>query len=137
MINRLTEFDHLMASATEQMKSNPIAINHDSKDNLVIDNLDLLLPDGTHLLKKFNLSIHPGEKVLISGQFGSGKSTLLRAMSGVWPYGHGKISLPNKDEMRFLPQKPYLPLGTLREVFEPIQNLQVIFLIWIICLFYN
>lgn len=116
VINRLTEFDQLMTSAREQLKTNPIAISHSTNQHIAIENLDLVLPDGTPLLNQFNLTINPGEKILISGPFGAGKSTLLRAISGLWPFGRGEIVLPDKEEMRFLPQKPYLPLGTLRDV---------------------
>lgn len=116
IINRLTEFDDLMHATDEQLKTNPISVNHLNTDNISIEHLDLSLPDNTQLLKDFNLKIQPGEKILISGPFGSGKSTLLRAISGLWPYGSGRITLPDNNSIRFLPQKPYLPLGTLREV---------------------
>jgi putative ATP-binding cassette transporter len=105
-----------MEDASEQMLSKPIIITHDDKRKIVVKNLDLKLPDGTELLHHFNATIEAGEKVLITGEFGSGKSTLLRALAGIWPFGDGTISLPPKAVMRFLPQKPYLPLGTLREV---------------------
>ncbi len=116
VINRLTEFDHLMQASNEQLKANPIKVTYTTNTKIDIKNLDLLLPDNTPLLNQFNMQIHPGEKILISGPFGSGKSTLLRAISGLWPYGHGEIVLPDKNNIRFLPQKPYLPLGTLRDV---------------------
>jgi putative ATP-binding cassette transporter len=52
--------------------------------------------------------------VLIKGESGSGKSTLFRAIAGLWPWGTGTIRVPPADEQMFLPQRPYLPLGTLR-----------------------
>ncbi len=58
--------------------------------------------------------IRPGERVLIMGESGAGKSTLFRAISGLWPWGSGKVRIPKPEEMMFLPQRPYLPLGTLR-----------------------
>jgi vitamin B12/bleomycin/antimicrobial peptide transport system ATP-binding/permease protein len=58
--------------------------------------------------------IGPGERVLITGESGSGKSTLFRAIAGLWPWGEGVIRLPPRERMMFLPQRPYLPLGTLR-----------------------
>ena len=52
--------------------------------------------------------------MLIVGPSGSGKSTLFRAIAGLWPWGAGKIVLPDRSQMMFMPQRPYLPLGTLR-----------------------
>jgi putative ATP-binding cassette transporter len=60
------------------------------------------------------LDISPGEAVVINGPSGSGKSTLFRAIAGIWPFGDGEISLPKDARVLFLPQRPYLPLGTLR-----------------------
>ena len=61
-----------------------------------------------------NTQIAKGERVLIVGPSGSGKSTLFRAIAGLWPWGTGKIFLPDRSRMMFMPQRPYLPLGTLR-----------------------
>ncbi len=73
------------------------------------------LPDGTPLLKNINFTLEPGSNVLIKGVSGSGKSTLLRAIAGIWPFVEGKIVLPEQEKLMFIPQKPYLPLGSLRE----------------------
>ena len=73
------------------------------------------LPDGTPLLKNINFTLVPGSNVLIKGVSGSGKSTLLRAIAGIWPFVEGKIVLPEQEKLMFIPQKPYLPLGSLRE----------------------
>lgn len=85
--------------------------------DLQIDNVGLDLADGRHLLEGANLTVMSGERVMLSGRSGSGKSTLLRAMGNLWPNGHGHIRLPDKRYL-FLPQKPYLPIGTLREVLS-------------------
>jgi vitamin B12/bleomycin/antimicrobial peptide transport system ATP-binding/permease protein len=74
--------------------------------------LDLDLPDGTPLLRGVNFASVRGGTVLIAGVSGAGKSTLLRAIAGIWPYGNGEIRL-GKGPMLFVPQRPYLPLGTL------------------------
>jgi ABC-type uncharacterized transport system, permease and ATPase components len=84
---------------------------------LKIDDLSLDLADGRHLLHDASLQVAPGERLMLSGRSGSGKSTLLRAMGGLWPQGSGVIRLPQERAL-FLPQKPYLPIGTLRDVLS-------------------
>ncbi|MDO4920449.1 MAG: ABC transporter ATP-binding protein/permease [Phascolarctobacterium sp.] len=79
------------------------------------ENMQVNLPDGSPLLQNICFKLEPGKNVLIKGVSGSGKSTLLRAVAGIWPFVEGKINLPKTDELMFIPQKPYLPLGTLRE----------------------
>lgn len=79
------------------------------------DKMQVNLPDGSPLLQNICFKLEPGQNVLIKGVSGSGKSTLLRAVAGIWPFVEGKINLPKTDELMFIPQKPYLPLGTLRE----------------------
>ncbi|MBV8776316.1 MAG: ABC transporter ATP-binding protein/permease [Alphaproteobacteria bacterium] len=72
--------------------------------------------DGNVVIGDANTEIARGEKVLIVGPSGSGKSTLFRAIAGLWPWGAGKIILPDRSKMMFMPQRPYLPLGTVRQV---------------------
>lgn len=76
--------------------------------------LRVALPDGTPLLAQADLRLVPGARVLVSGASGCGKSTLLRALSGIWPFGAGEVALPDDARVLFLPQKPYLPVGSLR-----------------------
>ena len=75
----------------------------------------LSLPNGTQLLSDADIMLEPGHSVVISGRSGSGKSTLFRAMAGIWPYGHGRVQRP-LERCMFLPQRAYIPLGTLRHV---------------------
>ncbi len=77
-----------------------------------VERVDLDLPDGKPLLRGVNLEVDPGEAVLLVGPTGAGKSTLLRALAGIWPFGSGEIEL-TATRILFLPQKPYLPLGSL------------------------
>ena len=76
-------------------------------------NLTLTLPDGRTLLHNADITLIAGQSVLIAGRSGLGKSTIFRALAGIWPYGDGTIAAPAGTHM-FLPQRPYLPLGTLR-----------------------
>ena len=62
--------------------------------------------------------MQPGERVLIAGPSGCGKSTLLRAIAGIWPYGSGNIALAQGKRYLFLPQRSYIPIGTLRDALS-------------------
>jgi vitamin B12/bleomycin/antimicrobial peptide transport system ATP-binding/permease protein len=83
---------------------------------LTMDRVNLQLPGGRPLVEGVTMDIRPGDTALISGPSGAGKSTLFRAIAGIWPFGRGDIRLPHDGRVLFLPQKPYLPIGTLREV---------------------
>jgi putative ATP-binding cassette transporter len=84
---------------------------------LAIDQLDLDIGTTRHLLSGAGLTVAAGERVMISGRSGSGKSTLLRAMGELWTEGDGHIRLP-EGRLLFLPQKPYLPIGSLRNALS-------------------
>ena len=73
------------------------------------------LPNGMKLLNEADLVLKRGQSVVITGRSGSGKSTLFRAMAGIWPFGHGSVERP-VERCLFLPQRPYIPLGSLRHV---------------------
>ncbi len=79
-----------------------------------VENLEIALPRGATLLSGANLTLEPGRNVLLTGPSGAGKSTFFRALAGIWPYWKGRIRMPQGARVLFLPQKPYLPLGTLR-----------------------
>lgn len=82
--------------------------------NLSFEGVRILLPDGHIIIEEASASFMPGDRVLITGETGAGKSTLFRAVAGLWPWGSGTILTPPPEAMAFLPQRPYLPLGTLR-----------------------
>ncbi len=84
-------------------------------DRLIMRELGVARPSGEMLVAEAEVEIQRAERVLIRGQSGSGKSTIMRAVAGVWPWGRGAIHLPTGN-ITFMPQKPYFPLGTLRDV---------------------
>ncbi|CAN5875648.1 ABC transporter ATP-binding protein/permease [soil metagenome] len=80
--------------------------------------LTLGLPNGQALLRDAQLILPKGRSTLITGASGSGKSTLFRALAGIWPFGHGHVRVPAGARVLFLPQKPYIPIGTLRDAVK-------------------
>jgi putative ATP-binding cassette transporter len=113
IIERLTTFHTAMAAAHAVAAQGPVSVDADTKA-VVARGLTLALPDGTKLLDNADLRLEPGRSVLVSGRSGSGKSTLFRALAGIWPFGGGRIEHPART--LFLPQRPYIPLGSLREI---------------------
>jgi putative ATP-binding cassette transporter len=111
-VERLTGFTRAVATA-QQAGGGPVAMKG-ADPGLAIRNVTLGLPDGRVLIDQGEATVAPGESVVITGASGSGKSTLFRAMAGIWPFGAGRIDLPAEGRMLFLPQRPYLPLGSLK-----------------------
>ncbi|MCX7078081.1 MAG: ATP-binding cassette domain-containing protein, partial [Pseudomonas sp.] len=112
--DRLLSFHQAM---TENEERAPAIDVQSHGDELKVHNLGLDLADGRHLLAGANMSVTAGERLMLSGRSGSGKSTLLRAMGHLWPNGHGSIRVPAQRYL-FLPQKPYLPIGSLRDALS-------------------
>jgi len=84
--------------------------------HLTVAGVDLYRPDGQVLMANINFSLRRGDTVLLSGASGSGKSTIVRAIAGIWPFGRGEIRAARDARILFLPQRPYLPIGVLRDV---------------------
>ena len=95
-----------------------IDVRESDKVDLQLDDLTLKLPNGTALFSNVSASLQAGERVLVAGPSGCGKSTLLRAIAGIWPYGAGSIHLAAGKSYLFLPQRSYIPIGTLREALS-------------------
>ena len=109
---RLITFDQairLAQAASEQ----GLFVTPSTDGTISLRDLTLELPDGTELLADADLTLRPGNSVILSGRSGSGKSTLFRAIAGIWPFGRGEVARP-AGRCLFLPQRPYIPLGDLR-----------------------
>ena len=81
---------------------------------LSLKDVSVSLGDGTAVVKETDVEIGAGERVLVAGESGSGKSTLVRAISGLWPWGGGSVNFRADSRLFMLPQRPYIPAGTLR-----------------------
>ncbi len=113
-VDRLTEF---AAEIEREAAAAALATRTATGTQSTIDlqNVGVSLPDGEPLLAPVTLSLRPHEPVLMKGPSGAGKSTLFRVLAGLWPFATGRILLPVGARTLFLPQRPYMPIGTLRE----------------------
>ena len=111
-VDRLTGFRQAIATAHSTAMAD-LAVTAAPDANWHLHALRLDLPDGRNLLAGTNLVLPAGQSTLISGRSGQGKSTIFRALAGIWPFGAGGIEAPAGQSL-FLPQRPYLPLGSLR-----------------------
>ena len=116
VVLRLIGFEQALGRVHAEAAVEGVHHRADAERDLALEHVDLTLPGGQPLLEGVTLDFRPGDTALISGPSGAGKSTLFRAIAGIWPFGRGDIHLPRDHRVLFLPQKPYLPIGTLREV---------------------
>ncbi len=114
VVDRLEGFEAGVTAGQRVAVTDPIIhVVRKEGSAVSIDNFDLRLPNGQPLVKGSGITIAPRDQILVSGPSGSGKSTLLRAISGIWPFGSGTVSVPAGAKLMVLPQRPYLPIGTL------------------------
>ncbi len=97
-------------------KVGPIKIESRTSQGVRIENLSIAHRDGRVMIADAELDIAPGERILLGGESGTGKSTLVRAIAGLWPWGEGRILLPADTKVAFVPERTYIPQGTLRDV---------------------
>lgn len=114
-VERLLTFDEHMDRMAEETEGKEKKLARKEGEALTLSHVNVFLPDGKPLLTGLSCTIEEGERVILKGPSGSGKSTLLRLLAGLWPYGEGEIHLPSSQNSLFIPQKPYMPIGTLKE----------------------
>ncbi|MDQ5849531.1 MAG: ABC transporter ATP-binding protein/permease [Pseudomonadota bacterium] len=113
-VDRLTGFSASLAAVREEGEKLDGERVEGDEAGLSLQGLAVSLPQGTPLLSPTNIELKKNQSVLITGPSGAGKSTLFRALAGIWPYWKGGIKLPKGARLLFLPQKPYLPIASLK-----------------------
>jgi vitamin B12/bleomycin/antimicrobial peptide transport system ATP-binding/permease protein len=114
---RLGGFEERLQAIHQGMRTSRKIVLRRGGFGIALKDLDIDMPDGRPLLRGVGFAPARGGAVLITGASGAGKSTLLRAIAGIWPYGQGEIRL-GRGLMFFVPQLPYLPLGTLADALR-------------------
>jgi putative ATP-binding cassette transporter len=115
VVDRLTSFGGAIERAKAMATTGPARVPAPAGEPVVaLESLGIALPDGRRIVDAEGLSYAAGESALLAGPSGSGKSTLFRAISGIWPFGEGRIHVPDGADVMVVPQKPYIPMGTLR-----------------------
>jgi putative ATP-binding cassette transporter len=114
VITRLTGFEDAIAAGRAAAVTPPsVEVVPRGAGEFAIDGLDVRLPGGEPIVAAEHIAFPAGERVLVTGPSGSGKSTLFRAIAGIWPFGSGRVMVPEGAKVMLVPQRPYFPLGTL------------------------
>jgi putative ATP-binding cassette transporter len=116
VVARLDGFENAIEAAKAVARKPPaIAIvTATGSDSIELAQLLVALPDGKPQVTAERFCIRTNERILVTGPSGAGKSTLFRAIAGIWPYGSGAVAIPADATLMMLPQRPYLPIGTLK-----------------------
>ena len=117
VIARLTGFEEAIAAGRAAAVTPPVVqiIAETAGKPYAMNELKVRLPDGSPVVAAEHVAIPANESVLVTGPSGVGKSTLLRAISGIWPFGSGQVSVPDGAKVMLVPQRPYFPLATLAD----------------------
>lgn len=116
VVRRLLTFINHIYKVEQYAKEQNHFVYHQQQENkITVKSLNIYTPNNEKLLENINVDFKHGEHYLIKGVSGVGKSTFVRVIAGIWPYGSGEVYLPEKQNIMYLPQKPYMPIGTLRD----------------------
>jgi vitamin B12/bleomycin/antimicrobial peptide transport system ATP-binding/permease protein len=118
IVDRLTTFGDAMRKAEDLQSNSGISLPSAPGSDVSVPALSLAIPSGETIVTIKSLTFKSGQSTLVTGPSGSGKSTLFRAIAGIWPFGQGEIRVPGGKSVMLLPQRPYIPMGTLREAVQ-------------------
>ena len=113
-VDRLTSFRASLERVRREAEQVGGEHTASGQPQIGVTGLEVALPQGRPLLRSTSIELQPGQHVLVTGPSGAGKSTFFRAMAGIWPYWKGRVVVPKGARLLFLPQKPYLPIGSLK-----------------------
>jgi vitamin B12/bleomycin/antimicrobial peptide transport system ATP-binding/permease protein len=115
IVARLTGFEAAIAAGRAAAVTPPVVevVSDGSAAGLAVDRLSVRLPDGEPIVAAEHIAVPAGDRVLVTGPSGAGKSTLFRAIAGIWPFGSGRVTVPEGASVMLVPQRPYFPLATL------------------------
>ncbi|MCB8820450.1 ABC transporter ATP-binding protein/permease [Microvirga rosea] len=114
VVDRLLTFEAAIDNVRRRSNEEHVELVVSPDQDLKVNDLTVALPEGRPLMRADDVAFRHGETTLLTGPSGSGKSTLFRAISGIWPFGEGRIQIPEGQTMMLLPQRPYIPMGSLR-----------------------
>jgi vitamin B12/bleomycin/antimicrobial peptide transport system ATP-binding/permease protein len=115
VITRLTGFEEAIAAGRAAALTPPCieVVSRGGDAVFAVDRLNVRLPDGAPIVAAEHIVFPAAERILVTGPSGSGKSTLFRAIAGIWPFGSGRVVVPDGVKVMLVPQRPYFPLATL------------------------
>ncbi|MEJ1158959.1 ABC transporter ATP-binding protein/permease [Prosthecomicrobium sp. N25] len=118
-VTRVSTFRDALADLEDDINAQErLKVEPHPEGKLTFDGVAISLIGGRTVIDEATVEIAPGERVLITGESGSGKSTMFRAVAGLWPWGSGTVLVPPAEDQMFMPQRPYMPLGSLRQALS-------------------
>ncbi len=115
VVQRLSGFEDAIVAAREAALRQPAVqvLSRAGAAGIAIEQLNVQLPNSEALIGAEHIALSAGERVLVTGPSGAGKSTLFRALAGIWPFGSGRVTVPEDAKILLLPQRPYFPVASL------------------------